>query len=72
MPLSSIGIGTGKGGYKGDLCPPQAFIKCYMNFSLLYVQFQTVPPNSKGLSYAYVQFLIAYTTQKWRRTAWEI
>ena len=39
---SNIGVGTG--GAPGA-CAPPSFINCYMNCSLLYVQFQTVPPN---------------------------
>ena len=41
-------------GGTGGMCPPNFFIYCYINCSLLYVWFQTVPspPQSKSLSYA--------------------
>ena len=49
-----IGIGTGGGGHQGHVPPsPQVFINCYINCSVLYVYFQTVPPQSKCLSYTY-------------------
>ena len=40
-----------RGGAPGACAPPR-FINCYINCSLLYVWFQTVPPHSTSLSYA--------------------